>query len=101
MSVFTRPQRPAHPEWLDEFFKAFESQTAPIKNKRLPEAPWFPFITTLACRMLRIAFRSRWSAAWHIFKWALAGTRGYFYGILVRFWRYRVCMHSAREYVDS
>ena len=54
MTAFTRRQKLAHPEYLPQFWKDFESQTALIRNGRLPEVLWFPFITTLACRMPRI-----------------------------------------------
>ncbi len=94
MSAFTRNQSLAHPEWLDQFWKDFDSQTALIRNKRMPEVLWFPFITVLACRMLRIAFRSRWAAARYILRWAFEGAREDLYGIAVRFWRYKILMRS-------
>jgi len=51
MSIFTRCQSLAHPEWLPQFFKDFDSQTALIKNGTLPEVLHFPFLAVLACRI--------------------------------------------------
>jgi hypothetical protein len=80
MSAFTRHRSLAHPEWLPQFFGDFDRQTALIKNGTLPEVLYFPFLVTLACRILKIAFKSRWAAARYIVAWAWSGTREHVYG---------------------
>ena len=94
MSIFTDRRSVAHPEWLPQFFEDFDRQTALIKNGTLPEVLHFPFLVTLACRILKIAFKSRWAAARYVVAWSVAGLREYAYGVAFRFWRYRVLMRS-------
>jgi ribosomal protein L37AE/L43A len=94
MSLFIDRRSLAHPEWLDQFWTDFDRQTALIRNGTLPEVLHFLFLVTLACRILKIAFRSRWAAARYVMAWAAAGTREYIHGVVLRFWRYRVLMRS-------
>ena len=84
----------AHPDWLPDALTHSQSVGRLYLAGTIPEILRHELLSNAADRVLRACYRSRWELVWVMFGKALRGERERIYGIIYRFWRYRVQMKS-------
>ncbi len=93
-----RKSRPiTHPDWLKQAMDDFKKTTQLHERGILPGSIEFFMISTPIYRMMRCCFPNRWAVLWWVFCDAIGHERERLYGVLYRFWRYRVKMKSQDE----
>ncbi len=90
-------RRIARPALLPDAMAHSESVNRLYRNGLVPEILKHQLVAGAAERILRACYRSRWEMVWAFFLSALRGTHERFYGILWRFWRYRIQRKSQAE----
>ncbi len=101
MSIFTRPPKIAHPDWMPAATQALAKSLRLYHNGAIPSCIQVALLVVPTKYVLRSIYGSDLRAALALLWEALKQIPGKIHGVLWRFWHYRVRMESQERALNE